>query len=73
IDRKAIRQLIRDFDGEGCIREEPSHRILIIINNSILQAALKKFSLTTETFRAKANYPLFLELKSGVKLKCLHG
>lgn len=73
IDRKAIRQLIRDFDGEGYIREEPSHRIPVIVDNSILQAALEKLSLTTEIFRAKADNPPFLELESGVKLECLHG
>ncbi|KAH6712159.1 hypothetical protein BKA61DRAFT_577258 [Leptodontidium sp. MPI-SDFR-AT-0119] len=73
INRKAIRQLIRDFDGERYIREEPSHRIPVIIDNSMLQVALEKLSLTTETFRAKADYPPFLELESGVKLECLHG
>lgn len=73
IDRKTIRQLIRDFDGEGCIREEPSHRIPIIADNSILQAALEKLSLTAETFRAQADHPPVLELGSGVKLECLHG
>jgi hypothetical protein len=73
IDRRAIRQLVRDFEGEGCIREKPSHRIPIIIDNSILQAALEKLSLTAEAFRSKADYPPFIELGSGVKLECLHG
>ena len=73
IDRKAIRQLIREFDGEGCIREEASHRIPVVIDNSILQAALERLSLTAETFRSKADHPPFLKLGSGVKLECLHG
>ncbi|CZT53525.1 uncharacterized protein RSE6_15146 [Rhynchosporium secalis] len=66
IDRKAIRQLTREFDGEGCIREEQSHRIPAVIDASTLQAALEKLSLTAETFRAKADDPPFLELRSGV-------
>ncbi|CZT53456.1 uncharacterized protein RSE6_15037 [Rhynchosporium secalis] len=73
IDRKAIRQLTREFDSEGCIREEPSHRIPAVIDASILQAALEKLSLTAETFRAKADDLLFLELRSGVRLEYLYG
>lgn len=73
IDRRAIRQLIRDFDGEGCNREKLSHRIPAIINNSILQAALEKISLTAEDFRAKADHPPLLKLGRGVKVECLHG
>jgi hypothetical protein len=75
IDKKAIQQLIRDFDGEGCIRAEPSHRIPAVIDNSILQAALQKMKtpLTAESFKAKADNPPILKLGSGVKLECLHG
>lgn len=60
LDRKAIQQLIRDFGGEGCIREEPSHRIPAIIDNSILQAALEHIPLTAEVFRPKADIDLDL-------------
>ncbi len=73
IDRKAIKQLIRDFEGEGCIREEPSHRIPAVIDDSILEEALEKISLTAEAFKAKADNPPILKLSSGVKLECLHG
>ena len=73
IDKKTIRQLVRDFDGEGCIREEPSHRIPVIMDNSILRAALEKISLTAETFRASADHPPILELGGDVKVECLHG
>ena len=73
VDQKVIDQLIRDFDGEGCIRAEPSHRIPAVIDNSILQAALQKISLTAESFKAKADHPPVLKLGSGVKLECLHG
>ena len=73
IDRKAVRQLKRDFDGEGCIRDEPSHRIPAIMDSLILQAALEKISLTAETFRANAENPPVLRLESEVKLECLHG
>jgi hypothetical protein len=42
VDQKVIDQLIRDFDGEGCVRAEPSHRIPAVIDNSMLQAALQR-------------------------------
>jgi hypothetical protein len=73
IDEKVIQQLLRDFDGEGCIREERSHWIPVVIDESILQTTLEKNSLTPETFKAKADHPPILKLESGVKLECLHG
>jgi hypothetical protein len=73
IDEKIIRQLVRDFEGEGCIREEPSHRIPAVIDDSVLEEALEKIPLTAEAFKAKVDNPPFLNLRNGVKLECLHG
>jgi Protein of unknown function (DUF3723) len=73
IDDKIVKQLIRDFEGEGCIREEPSHRIPAVIDDSILEEALEKIPLTAEAFKAKVDDPPILKLRKGVKLECLHG
>ena len=71
IDEKIVSQLVRDFEGEGCIREEPCHRIPAVLDNSILEEALEKIPLTTEAFKAKVDDPPLLKLRSGVKLECL--
>jgi hypothetical protein len=65
--------LIRDFEGEGCIWEEPCHRIPAVLNDSILEEALEKIPLTTKAFKAKAGDPPLLKLRNRVKLECLHG
>ncbi|CAG8972324.1 hypothetical protein HYALB_00001727 [Hymenoscyphus albidus] len=39
IDRKIIKQLLRDFEGEEYRPEEPDHRIPAIVNDSVLEAA----------------------------------
>jgi len=72
IDDKIVKQLIRDFKGEGCIREEPSYRIPAVINNSILEEALKKIPLTAKAFKARVENPPILKLRSGMKLECLY-
>jgi hypothetical protein len=64
--------LIRDFEGEGYIREEPCYRIPVVLDNSILEEALEKIPLTTKAFKAKVNDPPLLKLRSKVKLECLH-
>jgi len=73
VDKRAIRQLIKDFEGEGCIREESSHRIPAIMEDWTLQAALEKNSFTVEAFKDSADHPPVLELGSEVMLECLHG
>jgi hypothetical protein len=72
IDNKIVKQLIKDFKGEGCIREEPSYRIPAIIDNSILEEALEKIPLTAKAFKAKVDNLPILKLRKGVKLKCLY-
>jgi hypothetical protein len=73
IDRKIIEQLLRDFDGEGCRPEEPDHRIPAIIEDSVLQVALEKLSMSADAFKAEASKPPILHLENGVMLDCLHG
>lgn len=73
VEKKVIDQLIRDFDGEGCIREEPSHRIPAMIEDSVLAVALRKLSISAEMFKVRGDIPPTLQLESGVKLECLHG
>jgi hypothetical protein len=72
INKKIIRQLIRDFEREGCIQEEPSHRIPAVIDNLVLEEALEKISLSAKAFKAKVDNPPILKLRSGVKLECLY-
>lgn len=74
IDRRVIEQLKRDFEGEGCIKERADHRIPAIINDSTLQAGLKKLEISTETFKAiSRDNPPQLRLEGKAKLECLHG
>lgn len=74
INRRIITQLKRDFDGEGCIKEQPDHRIPAVIDNSVLRAGLQRLAISTETFRATSkDNPPQLHLGSGIKLECLHG
>jgi hypothetical protein len=72
VDNKIVKQLIKDFKGEGCIREEPIYRIPAIINNLILEEALRKILLTAKAFKAKVNNPLMLKLRSKIKLECFY-
>lgn len=73
IDEKIITQLVRDFEGEGCIREEPCHRIPAVMDDLVLEEALGQIPLTTEEFKAKVDNPPVLKLRNGAKLECLHG
>ena len=74
INRKVIEQLKRDFEGEGCIKDEQSHRIPAIIEDSILQKGLQKLEISSETFKAVSNDdPPLLHLEQDIKLECLHG
>jgi hypothetical protein len=52
IDTKVIERLIRDFEGEGCIKE--TNRIPAIIDDSTLYAALKKLA-SAESFKTVSN------------------
>ena len=72
IDSRIIEQLQRDFDGEGCLRDEPSNRVPVIIDDSTLQTGLNKLGYDAGTFKAKAKPPL-MRLGNGVRLECLHG
>jgi hypothetical protein len=72
IDRKIIDQLLRDFEGEGCKPEEPDHRIPAVVDNSVLEAALAKLSMSVDAFRANASNPPTLHLDQAT-LECLHG
>lgn len=74
IDWKIVDQLVRDFDGEGCIRDQPVNRIPAVISNSILQEGLQKLAISAEAFRATSkDKPVKLPLSEDVKLECLHG
>jgi hypothetical protein len=72
IDINVIGQLIRNFEGEGCIKD--TNRIPAIINDSILYAGLNKLETSAESFKAISNSaPPRLHLERGVKVECLHG
>jgi hypothetical protein len=74
IDRKIIEQLKRDFEGEGCVREEPTNRIPAIIEDRTLQAGLEKLVTSVNNFKATSkDDPPKLYLARDVKLECLHG
>ena len=74
IDRRVITQLKRDFDGEGCIKTRPEHRVPAVIGESMLQEALQKLAISSETFKAiSRDNPLKIDLGRGAKLECLHG
>jgi hypothetical protein len=54
--------LIRDFEGEGCIKE--TNRIPAIIDDSTLHAALKKLAMSAESFKTVSNSaPPWLDLE----------
>jgi Protein of unknown function (DUF3723) len=74
VDRKVIKQLKRDFEGEGCIREKPTNWVPAIIDEPTLQAVLGNLATGAEAVRvaSKANPPK-LNLGREVKLECLHG
>lgn len=72
IDTKVIEQLIRDFEGEGCIKD--TNRIPAIIDDSVLRAGLKKLAMSAESFKAVSNsVPPWLDLERDVRIECLHG
>jgi hypothetical protein len=74
VDKKIIEQLKRDFEGEGCIKDQPNNWIPAVIHDSTLQAALEKLATSTEKFKAASKEkPLQLHFPHGVKLECLHG
>ena len=73
VDEKIIEQLQRDFDGEGCLREEPNNRVPVIIDDLALQEGLNKLGYDAETFKAKSAKPPLLRLGSRALLECLHG
>ncbi len=73
VDIKVIEQLKRDFDGEGCIRGEPSHRIPAIIDDLTLETNLERLNLNTEDFKKRASNPPSFHLGRNVMLECLHG
>jgi len=72
VDNKIVKQLIRDFEGEGYIQEEPIYRIPVVIDDLILEEALGKIPLTAKAFKAKVNNLLMLKLRSRMKLECLY-
>jgi Protein of unknown function (DUF3723) len=72
IDTKVIKRLIRDFEGEGCIKE--TNRIPAIIDDSTLYAGLKKLAMSAESFKTVSNSaPPWLDLQPDMKVECLHG
>ncbi|KAG9232708.1 hypothetical protein BJ875DRAFT_380121 [Amylocarpus encephaloides] len=73
-NRKIVKQLKRDFEGENCNKENPTNRIPAIINESTLQVGLQKLGTSTEAFKiASTKNPPHLTLRSDIKLECLHG
>ena len=74
IDRKVIAQLKRDFEGEGCNKDEPANRIPAIIDDATLKEGLEKLAISVETFKAISdNDPPYFPLSQVAKLECLHG
>ena len=48
IDRKVIEQLKRYFEGEGCMNEDISNRVPVMIDNQTFHTGLEKLSAQTE-------------------------
>jgi hypothetical protein len=72
VDKKIIKQLQRDFGGEGCLREELSNRVPAIIDNLTLEGLLNKLGYNAETLKNKSSEPPLLSLLDGLQLECLH-
>jgi hypothetical protein len=74
IDRKVIEQLKRDFEGEGCLNEDISNGVPVMIDNETFHAGLEKLAMTAGDFKAASKTALLrFQLNYGTKLECLHG
>lgn len=74
VDYRIIYQLKRDFEGEGCIKDDPNNRVPAVIDDEILNAGLEKLQISIDTFTATSkNKPPLLQLGRDVRLECLHG
>ena len=72
LDPKNVARIIKIFELEGCLRMEEEHRIPAIIEDGLLQEALRLSSLTN-TALVSARVPPELQLPQSIKLNCLHG
>lgn len=73
-DKRIVEQLKRDFEGEGCIKDQANNRIPAIIHDSILESGLEKLAISTEAFKASSKEkPVHIYFSADVKLQCLHG
>ncbi|KAA8647895.1 uncharacterized protein ATNIH1004_006597 [Aspergillus tanneri] len=71
-DQKNVNRLVRVFELEQCLRLEPAHHIVAIIDNETLQQAVTLSDVTEEQLRDASNLP-WLFLPEGYRLSCLYG
>jgi len=74
IDRKVVEQLKRDFEGEGCLNEDISNGVPVMIDNEAFYKGLEKLAMNAGDFKAvPKTAPVRFQLDHGTRLECLHG
>ena len=75
LNRENVESLKDTFRKEGCLRLEPKHHILALIDQQVLDLAIKSsraVSLNTFLKNPEATPPE-LKMSQGYSLECIHG
>ncbi|OBT43216.1 hypothetical protein VE00_06383 [Pseudogymnoascus sp. WSF 3629] len=74
IDPKLVKDLRRNFKGEGCLQQDSTFSLLAVIDDNSLALALEELGVSADRFKADSILsPAKFELPHNIQLACLHG